>query len=212
MIASTKHSVTVPATKSRPNRVLVLRVAAVALGVAIIATIAWTIHFLFFAGVNPGPSFIEELRTGAITESDIKRIEILKFDPGAGWPFSERDYARKARKRIATPRANELVRILRVSTTNGYKPRNHPATFYYGILRIDLVDGAHYYVFYSLGCDNGGYYASVKASSKDSTNSNGAKDYENVPLAEFLKQNDPWYRNLDSPPSSYRPSFPDNVP
>jgi len=210
MTASTNLRQTTPPKAAGRKRVFVLRVAA---GVVVVATIAWGVHSLFFAGVNPGPSLIQELRTGAITESGIQAIEILKFDPGAGWPFSEREYARKARKRLATPEpANELVSILRESTTDGHKHRNHPSTFYYGILRIELVDGGHYYVIYHLGYYNGEYYAYADTNSRNSTNPNGARNYENVPLAKFLKEHDPWYRDADSPASPYRPSAPDDVP
>jgi len=83
---------------------------------------------------------------------------------------------------------------------------------YDGILRIDLIQEEHYYVFYRLGYYDGKYYAYVNANSKDSTNPNGAQRYENITLADFLKRNDPWYRDVDTPTTGYRPGFPDDVP
>jgi hypothetical protein len=186
--------------------------AAVVVGFLVCAASGWCFHWLFFAGVNPGPTLIQELRTGAITASDMKAIDILKFDAGGGWPFSEREYTRKARKRLAPESANGLLDILRTATTDGNKARNHPASFYYGILRIELVAGGHYYVFYELGYDRGEYFTYVDANARNSTNPNGATHYENVPLAQFLKQDDPWFRDMDSPPSLYRPSCPDDIP
>jgi hypothetical protein len=198
-----------PITENQKRfRALVLRGFVILL---LLALVSLGIHSLFFAGLNSGPTLIDELRAGRVSEGNIKSIEILKFDPGAGWPFSEPAYARKARKVLDIPATKELVRVLR-STTDGHKHRNHPATFYYGILRIDLVQGGHFYVFYHLGYYNNQYYVYVDANSKDSTNPNGAAEYENVPLADFLQRNDPWYRNLDSPTTRHRPSAPDDVP
>ncbi|HVT91082.1 MAG TPA: hypothetical protein VHD56_19675 [Tepidisphaeraceae bacterium] len=144
--------------------------------------------------------------------ADISSIEILKFDPGAGWPFSEEEYDRKARKKIVAPEsANELVSILRTSSPN-VQNRNHPQTPYYGILRIDLAKGGHYYVFYELGYYEGNYYTTLRANSKNETNPNEAEQFENKPLADFLKRNDSWYHSADVPvPDGRRVNSPDNV-
>ncbi len=193
----------------RRKRLFVLAGFGVLLGLVVVI---WGMYSLFFSGVNPGPSVIDELRSGMIAEADIKSIEILKFDPGAGWPFSESEYSRKVRKQIGPAATKQLIGILTTSSTNGHKHRNHPATFYYGILRIDVAQGCHFYIFYHLGYYNNQYYVYVDANSKNSTNPNGADEYENIPLADYLKENDPWYRDIDSPTTRHRPSFPDNDP
>ena len=205
-VTEKQASATTRPTRKRPFVVAGLGVLLV------VAVIIWCAYSLLFRGVNPGPSLIDELRAGTIAKADIKSIEILRFDPGAGWPFSEPEYARKARKRIGAAATRKLIGILTSASTNGHKYRNHPATFYDGILRVDLVRGGHFYVFYSLGYYNNRYYAYVDANSKNSTNPNGTDAYENIPLAGFLKRYDPWYRNLDSPTTWRRPSFPDDVP
>ncbi len=205
--SSDQNAMTAHPKRKRPS-VLVGVVLLLALAVA-----GFFIYLQFFAGVNPGPTFLQELRAGTVSESDIRSVEILKFDPGAGWPFAEKDYSRKARKRItAANSTGELITILRDSSTDGHQHRNHPSSFYDGILRIELIQGGHYYVFYSLSYYDGKYYASLRANSKDSTNPNGAAKYENVPLADFLKRNDPWYRDADSPTTDHRPGYPDDVP
>lgn len=173
--------------------------------------VCWGTYSLLFVGANPGPTIIEELRTSKITEADIRSIKILKFDPGAGWPFSESDYSRKASKQIDPEATEQLIELLTVSTTNGHKHRNHPATFYYGIFRLDLIQGGHFYIFYHLGYYNNQYYVYLDANSLNSTNPNGADEYESIPLATFLKIHDPWYRDADSPKTRHRPSYPDNV-
>ncbi|PHS10668.1 MAG: hypothetical protein COA78_10930 [Blastopirellula sp.] len=209
MNASVTEKQTTAKKPPRRKRLFVVTRLGILLGLVVVI---WGTYSLFFAGVNPGPSVIDELRAGTITEADIKSIEILKFDPGAGWPFSESEYSRKSRKRIGPAATKQLIGILTTSSTNGHKHRNHPTTFYYGILRIDVVQGGHFYIFYRLGYYDNQYYVYLDANSKNSTNPNGAHKYENIPLADFLKRNDPWYRDIDSPTSSHRPSFPDNAP
>jgi hypothetical protein len=199
--SSSDQMATVPATPKRKQLAVLTGIGVL----LVLAGIIFGIYLLFFAGVNHGPSFIEKLRAGTIAESDIRSAEILKLDAGGGWPFSEDDYSRKTRQLIASPKTTgELISILRDSSTNGHQHRNHPSTLYYGILRIELIQGGHYY--------DGKYYAYINANSKGSTNPNGGAKYENVPLADFLKRNDPWYRDVDSPATGYRPGFPDDVP
>jgi len=98
-------------------------------------------YWLFWRGVNAGQTLIEALWSRDVTESKISCVEILKFDPGAGWPFSEADHDRKARKRIGGEAIKTLLGILENSTTEGRQHRDHPGTYYYGILRIGLRDG-----------------------------------------------------------------------
>ncbi|MHC2065926.1 hypothetical protein ACYFX5_00500 [Bremerella sp. T1] len=194
---------------TRLNRLLIAKGLGVLFGFTVIA---WCTYSLFFAGVNPGPTFVDEIRVGKFTEADIKSIEILKFDPGAGWPFTESEYSQKASKRLGPAATKQLIGLLRTSSTEGHKHRNHPATFYYGIFRINMVQGGHFYVFYHLGYYDKRYYVYLDANSKNSTNPNGADAYENIPLADFLKRNDPWYRDIDSPMIQQRASFPDHLP
>ena len=198
------------AMKVKSKRFLVLAGAALLL---ILAVVVGGIYLWLFAGVNPGASFIEELRNGAITESDIESIKILKFDSGGGWPFSEKAYDRKARQLVSSPETvKELITILKDSSTDGRQHRNHPGSWYDGILRVELVEDDHYYVFYHLGHYQGQYYVYVNANSKNSTNPNGAEQYENIPLADFLRRHDPWYIDADTPRTLHRPNFPDNIP
>ena len=101
---------------------------------------------------------------------------------------------------------------MRKSTTDGRKPRDHPGTFYYGILRIDLNGGDVYFVFYHLNRYEGTYYVSMLAGAVNNRDPNAVKPYENVPLSEFLEKHDPWYRDAASRPIPTRPSFPDTAP
>jgi hypothetical protein len=165
-----------------------------------------------YIGINDGPTLIEAVRSGEVDVQGISGVEILKFDPGGGWPFSETEYNRKDKKSLEMDSIEELLRILKSDTTDGWKQRNHPVTYYYGILRISVNDGGHYYLFYDLSYCQGQHYVSLSANSCDSTNPNGATKYENILLAKFLKDGDPWYRDEHSAYTDKRPSSPDTKP
>lgn len=169
---------------------------------------------LFIGGIEPGPTLIEELRSQAIKPQDVAQVHILKFDPGAGWPFTEDDYARKARCAVSPVAVIELMAILERDTRDGLKSRNHPESIYYGILRVDLVNGRRFYLFYAVCYYEGAHYASLRASSAGTLNPNGSRQYENASLPGFLSVHDPWYHDHNSPwphPQS-RVNSPDNVP
>jgi len=163
---------------------------------AVLLVVAYFAYLTFFAGVYPGPSLIEELQSGSITSAGITSIEIIRFDVRKGWPFSEEDYDRMTGKKITSRNTiAELVRILRHSTSDVPSPRSeHPFVLYYGIIRVDLVNGGHYYVFYQIMHYDRNYYTHILTSSKGSTNPNAGTLMANRPLVNFLQEHDPWYR------------------
>jgi hypothetical protein len=176
----------------------------------------FTAYFVyhFFYPVNIGTSFIDELRKESISGNQISRVYILKFDPGGGWPFKESDYQNKANKEIVSrPHIKELVQILKTDSTFGYKHRNHPATYYFGIMKFELTDKKFYYLYYQLMYYKKAYFTLISANSANDRNPNRAMKFENIPLSVFLKNHDPWYHDKDRPwTKSTRVNSPDNVP
>jgi hypothetical protein len=152
----------------------------------------------FFYGIRPGPSFIEELQSGHIKQTDVVQFEILHFNASWGWPFRESDYSKLDRIDFTNRNdIKELLSILNTNSTPGITPRNHPGTISWGIFRIDLRADAHFYLYYQAQKDweLGYYFASINANSANSTNPNGAKPYESIAIADFLRRKDPWFDN-----------------
>lgn len=189
---------------------MLVRVLIFAIPVAI--SVLSIIYSVMSGAADNRPSFIDELRAGRVTPADVTSVSILKFDPGAGWPSKEAHYARKARVAIPGDARSALAKLLRESTTDGHPSRNHPASFYQSILRIDVGAKGHYYVFCEPFLYEGKNYVVVETGALNNTNPNGVKKYENIPLAGFLKKYDPWYRDANSPPIKTRPSYPDDKP
>ncbi len=185
----------------------------IAIGLILVFLAGYVFHYVMFAGIGSGPTFIEELRSERVRTADIATVRVLKFDPGAGWPFTEEDYASKAQSTLAPGSVvAELIAILKEHTTDGRVSRNHPEGLYYGILGIDLVDGRRYWLFYEVGWYQGSYYVSLTSSAAGTTNPNGGKRYENTALARFLEAHDPWFHGKGSPGTRYRVNSPDDVP
>jgi hypothetical protein len=169
---------------------------AVVAGVLGVVLAIYCVYITFFAGIAGGPCFVDELRAGAITSADIAKVEILEFNVQEGWPLKEQDYARMPRKQITSRETIEkLLRIVKDRTVQ-VRPRGrkHPQVDYFGILRLELVDGEYYYLYYQLAYYDGAYYTYVDANTRGSTNPNGATHFENSALAEFLREHDPAYR------------------
>ena len=178
------------------SKKVLVRFATATAVLAVLLVVAYCAYLTFFAGVCPGPSLVEELQAGSITSAEIASIEILRFDVRKGWPFSEEDYNRMARKQITSRNTiAEFVRILKQYTTDVSSPRNkHPSTLYDGIVRVELVDGGHYYIYYQVMHCDGKYYTRIRPSSKGSTNPNAGTHMGNRPFVNFLQEHDPWYR------------------
>jgi hypothetical protein len=180
--------------------------------VLVVISTMLVIYSVISGAADKRPSLIDDLRGDLVSSTDLTSVSILKFDPGAGWPSAEAHYARKARVEIGAEARSVLLKLLKESTTDGQPPRNHAATFYYNILRIDVGAKGHYYVFCDLCLYEGKYYVGVETGALNNTNPNGVKKYENVPLADFLKKHDRWYRDANSPGIQTRPGYPDNEP
>lgn len=165
-------------------------IGAVVLALAVAATV----YYLFFFGVRHGVSFIAALQSGEIAPQDITRVEVLRFNPSGGWPFQESEYAKL--DRVAVGKVSELDSLLSVLTTDsrlGRQHRNHPGTLHWGILRIELQNGDHFYLYYQVERDQTGDFVSIDANSANNTNPNGATHYENSPFVTVLRRNDPWF-------------------
>lgn len=172
--------------------------------------IAWSLGFPF---IPVSSTLITDLETGRVSENDVTKVEILKFDPGAGWPVTEADYRRKARKDVTTE-ANKwgLLKQLQLKSIPKQN-RNHPSCYYDGIFRIEFRSGAYYFVFYTNSRDNyGTYYSDMMVLPANGLNPNRSRNLDNEDIPNFLKTVDPWYRDASSPPAFTRPGFPDDVP
>jgi len=88
MVLSSSSEQAIVSPTSKRNRLSILAGIGTLL---VLGVVIFGIYSLFFAGVNPGPSFLEELRAGTIKESDIRSVEILQLDSGGGGPFFESD-------------------------------------------------------------------------------------------------------------------------
>lgn len=174
-----------------------ISIAVISAGLLVLIGI-YVVHTAFFAGISPGPSLIEELRSGSVTSSNIASLEILEFDPRDGWPFTPADYASLARKRIASSEIlDDFVQTLRDhSDEMRSRPDQHPVIHYSGIVRVNLSDGSYCYVCYCLASCDEEYYTYLAANTRESTNPNGARHFQNTPFARFLKQYDPRYRQV----------------
>ncbi len=147
---------------------------------------------MFYFGIQPGPSFVDQLQSGKILPQDVSRVDILK-NAGTTWPFTEQDYA--ALPRVTVSKQSEvdaLVSALAASAA-GRQFHNHPGKLHGGILRVDVHSGEHYYIFYAVYGDAGGVFTDIKANSANSTNPNGAETFENVGIVSWIRSNDPWY-------------------
>ncbi len=166
------------------------------LGLALILIVAVVIfgYYEFVFGANRGPSFIDKLQSGALVITNINSVEILHFDAGNGWPFREQDYKRMDRAAVSDPKDVEvLMKTLGAGSDPRIKSRNHPETLRYGIVRIEMRTGEHYYVIFTIEQDQNGEFADLGANSADSTNPNNAKHYENTEIVPLLKRVDPWF-------------------
>ena len=174
----------IPITARKVGIVAVLVLAAAAV-----------IYYVLFDGVRRGPSFIARLQSSQTVSQDIVRMEILRFNPSSGWPFNERDYDKLERVAVSERSTVEgILAVLKSNSTRGIQHRNHPATLHYGILRVELRSGEHFYLFYTVHRDKTGDYVSVAANSAGSTNPNGAEAYESTEFVSLLQSEDPWYR------------------
>ncbi len=142
------------------------------------------------------PSLVEELQKGTVSASDVQSLEFLHFRVRQGWPSSENDYGKlKARADNRPETIKNFIQILKDSSTaRNQQPEVHPVSHYYGIVRVGVKDGAHYYVYFELMQENDHFYTYVRANRKNATNPNSAKYYRNEAMADFLRRHDPWYR------------------
>jgi hypothetical protein len=142
------------------------------------------------------PSIVDMIGDGSLGSYDIKSLEFLQHDPGNGWPFTEDDYARLPRTALTKRSAlDQLATILQKHTRAGHLFKNHPATIYSGILKVDCGDKGHFYVYYSLMYRDE-YYVALTANSANETNPNCAKEYYSKALVDFLQNNDPKFKGL----------------
>jgi len=166
-----------------------------AFAILILLSIGFAFLFIQKRNISEGPSFIEDLRQGTITEKQIKEIQILRLKSGRGWSTNEIDHLRNERVVLKSRELKtELISILNNHTSDGRTYRNHPSSLYSGIFKIQLHDCNLYYIFYKLGLYKKKYFTWLKVGSEGNLNPNNAKQYENVQLASFLKRNDPWYK------------------
>lgn len=170
-----------------------------------IVLIALLSYHMSFPGTNVPPTLIENLRSGAITVEDIAEVQVMKEQDASLYPIAaareaERPLGWWPRRRLA-PRSSvaELVRLLSAETTDGHQLRDDPGSYYAGGFEITLRDGTYYFLFYWLGKDEDSYFTWVTSYPKLIYDPIYEKEYENVPLAEFLKKHDPWYRDENTP-------------
>ncbi len=171
------------------------QIFGVVIAAVFVLIVAAAAYFTLFYGIRPGPSFINELQSGHIKKTEVTRFEILHFDRALDWPFRESDYSKMGRI-VFTNRNDieELLSILTTNSTSGTTQRNHPGTISWGIFRIELRTGTHFYLYYQAQKDwASGYFVSINANSANSTNPNGAKSYESTAIVDFLRRNDPVY-------------------
>jgi len=171
--------------------ILVLLSAAAAVTVSVLG---YQVYLMFFGGIQPGPSLIEELRSGRVTAASMERVDVLRFDPGGGWPILESDFRGMERASITSAdQIRDLIGLLRTRSSDGYQARNHPGTVHFGILKFVLKDGKPYYLFFQILLYQGNTFTAFEVGSVGSTNPNGGKHYDNGPLSDFLRLHDPWY-------------------
>lgn len=189
-----------------PNVVLLVPVSLL-----LIIVVGVVAHKWWLARSYPGPDLVSLVRSGVLSEDQVASIHILKFEIPGSWPFSESDYDRKARKRLGADEASRLLRILGEESVPRRR-HNHPQTVYMGIFRVDLKNGDHHYVIYSLMFCEGEYFVSVDSNAANCANPNRATDLENVfSLRSFLQSHDPWYHTADEPFEA-RQNSPDTAP
>ena len=176
---------------------------AVALTVLIVGAgvmTGWGLYWALTYGAFPGPTLIEELKAGSITTADIEKVEILKWpEPDRpGFHVGKVDDWYREHKRVPVKSDEaivELVEILRdLTTARGHK--SHPVFVYRSLLRIETKNGAYYYLFCPVYYDQHKLkrnYVPLRSGSKCTVNPNGAKEYDNVRLADFLRTHDPWF-------------------
>lgn len=176
---------------------IALAIAIILVGLSFFGLV---LYWAMTDGVYPGPTLIEELRSGSITAADIAKVEILKWpepdrirlDVGEGGDW----YDDLERVPLESPEAIvELLGILRDRTTDR-RFRSHPSHRYRSLVRLETKDGGYYYLFCPVlygASDLERDFVRVRSGSRYTVNLNGAKEYENIPLADFLKEHDPWY-------------------
>ena len=143
------------------------------------------VYFNFFKGANYGQSFIEKIKIETITLKDIKAI--YKLDYNIGIPFTQQEYDGLVKKEISNKKdITDLFNILKTYSIEGHRYRNHPGMISRGILQIRLYNDSLYYIYYELRTYDPDYVV-VEANTKGSTNPNSAVEYENIPLADFIK-------------------------
>jgi hypothetical protein len=120
------------------------------------------------------------------------------------WDFTESDYDGLDRIALPSKAVDELIPILASSTTNGWKNRNHPTGHYRAILKFHYRDGRHCYLLYDAMYYQNAFYTSLRSLPAGTTNPNGGRFYENVPLAQFLSRYDPWWLSVPGEPEWYR--------
>mgnify|MGYP001060557968 CR=1 FL=1 len=176
--------------KSRSLRTSILILVA---GVAVCGAAVTTVLVYHSMTIRPNaPSAVELARAGKLTAACIQSIDFLEFDPGDGWPFTERQYSDLRSRRTSSPAAiAELHTILASHAVEGVLHKSHPVTLNYGIVRLNCADGAKYYLYY-IYLFRDEYYVSITANSRDELNPNRAKAYHSRKLAAFLRQYDPW--------------------
>ena len=151
---------------------------------------------------RPGPSFVEEIRSGSIAAEAINEIRFIRFPvkPTNNPVFwSEDGYEAYESENVTSEDViREFVKLIRTHTIDGIPHRSHPTTRHKGTLRISLRDGGFYYVGYVILHEfrTDTHFVSLKSNARFSVNQAWAKDYENTPLGEFMHKYDPFWAEL----------------
>ncbi len=143
------------------------------------------------------PTLDQELARGAVTAADIEQITIME------WKYANRplrlDFKTLPSHTVTSREAiEEFVSIL-TEHTEEEKHRNHARQEYEGMLRLDLRSGEFYYVQYQLWYDQNATFGKkelsviLNVSCRSTTVFSQWRDNENVLLAEWLREHDPWY-------------------
>lgn len=175
-----------------------MRFSAVLLGLLIAAFVGGAIDYTLFFGVVRGPTLIEQLRNGDVTRNDISRVELLRARLGY-WEFSEAEYDCLQRITLPSAAIDDMVSILAASTA-GHKSYNHPACGYKAILKFHFQNGEHCYLLYNACRYHDDQHhidmwtLMLNSLPVGTTNPNGGKSYESVPLAYYLDDYDPWWQ------------------
>ena len=142
--------------------------------------------------VNAGRSVVDKLRSGKLSSSAVSRIEILRLKP-SGWSFRERDYDGLERVRVTDPGdAEKLMSLLKEDSAPGIH-HNHPTLLHSGLLRIEVHGSEDYYIFYQVYREQDDEYATIDANAANNPDPNSAQHFENIRIATFLRDHDPWY-------------------